>query len=59
MYEVSQELKSYLLSCKVIGSDVQHLIDRDIICLKIDKMEIDLTSVIAMKVPILYTIEYC
>ena len=50
MYEISPELKSYLLSCKVMASDVQNLIDCGIICLKIDNMEIDLISVINIKV---------
>ena len=56
MYEISEELKSYLLSCIVVGSDVQYLISCGILRLDIDNMEIDFISVIYVKVNTYY---YC
>ena len=50
MYEMSEELKSYLLSCRVVESDVQYLINCGIIHLEIGNMEIDLSSEIYVKV---------
>lgn len=50
MYEISEELKLYLLSCVVAGSDAQHMVNCGIIHLEIDNMEIDFVSVIDVKV---------
>ena len=50
MYEISEELKSYLLSCIVVGSDAQYLINCGIMHLEIDNMEIDFISRIYVKV---------
>ena len=50
MYEISEELKSYLLSCIVVGPDAQYLINCGIMHLEIDNMEIDFISVIYEKV---------
>ena len=53
LYDISEELKSYLLSCILVGSDAQYLISCGIIYLEIDNMKIDLTSVLYVKVSIL------
>ena len=50
IYEVAEELKSYLLSCVVVGSDAQYLINCGIMHLEIDNMEIDLSSESYVKV---------
>ena len=44
MYKISKELKSYLLSYRLINSDVQYLLKHGITHLEIDNMEIDLIS---------------
>ena len=53
LYDISEELKSYLLSCILVGSDAQYLISCGIIYLEIENMKIDLTSVLYVKVSIL------
>ena len=50
MYEISEELKSYLLSCIVVGSDALHMTNCGIMHLEIDNMEIDFVSVTYVKV---------
>ena len=44
IYEVSTQLKSYLLSCKVMGSDVHYLDSCGITRLQIDDMEMKFSS---------------
>ena len=50
MYKISEKLKFYLLSCMVMGSDAQYLINCGIMHLEIDNMEIDLNSEFYVKV---------
>ena len=50
MYEISEELKSYLLSCIVVGLDALHMTNCGIMHLEIDNMEIDFVSVTYVKV---------
>ena len=50
MFEISEELKSYLLSCIVVGLDAQYLINCGIMHLEIDNLEIDFISVTYVKV---------
>ena len=50
MYEISEELKSYLLSCILVGLDALHMTNCGIMHLEIDNMEIDFVSVTYVKV---------
>ena len=53
IYKISEELKLYLLSCILVGSDAQYLISCGIMHLEIDNRKIDFTSVVCVKVTIL------
>ena len=50
IYEISTKLKSHLLSCKIVGSNVHHLTDCGITCLNIDSMKINLEKIVKVNI---------